>query len=237
MAVYRIVSIFESVTGIPKDRVTNRLHFQTTEQAYDAATALDLIGHVAASYTTVTAPGTASPDQYLSSELSRVVLPVGKAYNPAGGSPLATATWAGFAAAGVPGALPGEVACCLSMNADLTNVPEEAVDDADVDAQPERPASRRRGRIFFGPLTSQALSGSVPERPNAVLKNILLGLGSALANPTNPTLTAVGTELVVRSDSGFAGASYPVIRVSVDDAFDTQRRRGVASTARVTLAV
>lgn len=237
MATYRIVTTFESVTGIPKDRVTNTLHFSTSEASHDASTGSALIGHVAAAFTTVTAPGTARPDQYLSSELSRVSLPVGRAYNPAGGSPIAQATWAGFAAAGVAGALPGEVACCLSMNADLVNVPEEAPDDADADLAPERPASRRRGRIYFGPLTSQALSGSVPERPNAVLKNILLGLGKSLAQPTNPVLTALNTGLVVRSDSGFAGAAYPVIRVSVDDAFDVQRRRGVKPTAKVVLAV
>lgn len=237
MALYRIVTTFENLTGQPKDRVTNTLHFQTTEGAHDSATAAALNGHVASAYETVTAPGTAKPSQYLSAELSRVALPVSRAYNPLGGSPLAVSTWAGFTAAGVATGLPGEVACCLSMNADLTNVPEEAVDDADPDAAPERPASRRRGRIYFGPLTTQALSGANPERPNTVLKNILLGLGSFLANPTNPVLTAVVTELVVRSDSGFAGAAYPIVRVSVNDAFDTQRRRGVAPTAKVTLAV
>lgn len=237
MATYRIVTVFSSVTGIPKDQVTNRLHFQTTEGSHDAATALALIGHVAAGYETATAPGTAKPSQYLSGELSRVTLPIGKAYNPAGGSPIAQATWAGFSAPGVAGALPGEVACCLSMNGDLTNVPEEAVDDADPDSAPERPASRVRGRIFFGPLTSQALSAAVPERPNSVLKNILLGLGTFLANPTNPTLTSVGTELVVRSDAGLSGFVTPVVRVSVDDAFDTQRRRGVRPTSKVTLNV
>lgn len=236
MALYRIVTTWENLTGQPKDRVTNTLHFQTTEGALSGATGLALIGHVAAAFETVQAPGTAKPSQYLSAELSRAVMPVGRAYNPLGGSPIAQANWAGFTAAGVATGLPGEVAVCLSLNADLTNVAEEAVDDADADAAPERPASRRRGRLYFGPLTTQALSGANPERPNAVLKNILLGLGKFLATPTAGALTAVTTQLVIRSDSGFAGAAYPVVRASVDDAFDSQRRRGVKPTAKVTIA-
>lgn len=238
MAIYRVNNYFHSVTGLVKDDVVNTFHFTTTEAAHSATIAAALAGHVSAGFEAVTAPGTSKLTQFISPEISRTVKPTLKVYNPIGGSPLWVGDWPGMSAPARIYGLPGEVACCLSYNADLTNVPEEAVDDPDADTAPERPASRRRGRVYIGPLTDAAAEMSeYPIRPHSTLRNALLGFGVFLSSPTAAALTAVGTKWVVRSDSGFAGAAYPVARVSVDNSFDTQRRRGVSSTVRTFVSV
>lgn len=232
MATYKIVNHFHNVTGLPADDVVTTYHFQTTEPDYDVDTASALNGHVAASWETVGPGATGKASTWISPEISRVTKPTLKAYGTGGGSPLAVDTWAAMSAASFDQGMPGEVALCLSYNADLTDIPEEAPDDPDADIAPERPAARRRGRIFVGPLILTCATATEPVRPVSTLIADLLGLGQLLGNPTAPALTAVGAEWVVKSNSGFAAASYPVIRVSVDDAFDTQRRRGVKPLTR-----
>lgn len=236
MATYRIVNTFHATSGIVEDDCQNVIHFQTSEGAHTNQVGSALNGHVAAAYES-SVPGPFNVSFYISAEISRVVLPTVKAYSTSGGSPIATDTWAIFSPAAGGISLPSEVACCLSMNADLTNVPEEAPDDPDADIAPERPASRRRGRLYIGPLQAQANDGATPARPSAEFQTHLRNFGNKLANPTNPILTAVAAELVVKSASGFAGASFPVIRVSTDNAWDTQRRRGRRATNRTFLAV
>lgn len=237
MATYRTTCNMHSVTGLPEDDVVTTYHWETDEGAYAVATAAALNGHVAAAWEAVTAPGTSKPSTWISPEISRVTVPTNKTYGISGGSPLAVNDWLAMTASSFDQGMPSEVALCLSYNADLTNVLEEAPDDADADAAPERPAARRRGRIFVGPLILTCATATEPVRPIDTMRNDLLGLGVALGNPTNPTLTAVNTKWVVNSNPGFGGANYEIIRCSVDNAFDTQRRRGVKQTNRLTAAV
>lgn len=237
MGTYKITNAFHSVTGLPEDDVMTSYWFETTEDGENNDTASALNGHVAAAWETVTAPGTSKPSAWISPEISRVTKPTLKAYSHLGGSPIAMDDWAGMTASNFDQGMPGEVALCLSYNADLTDVLEVAPDDPDADARPERPAARRRGRLFIGPLVLTVGTAAEPTRPIDTLRNDLLGLGVHLANPTNPVLTAVGAAWVVHSSSGFAGDNYEVVRVSVDNAFDTQRRRGVKQTNRIFQAV
>lgn len=133
--------------------------------------------------------------------------------------------------------LPSEVACCLSYR-NTTN--------------PSVPAARRRGRIYFGPLilTGQVAQGADHfSRPNATLTADLRAAGDKLKDD----LTALNAPWVVysrpyagrgpeekrRANGTFlpalparGGAVYTVDQVWTDDAFDTQRRRGPAATAR-----
>lgn len=233
MAVYRIVNIFHSTTGLPADDVHNTLHFMTAEGSHSPTTAQALNGHVAASFTASdVGSGIFSVAEYISAEISRTVLPTVKAYNPAGGSPLAVDTWAGMAAPAQDDTLPAEVACCLSFHADLTNILEEDVDDADADDRPERPASRRRGRLFIGPLTTDTATLGVPCKPSTPFITTLLFFADKLRSTSLLAGGAGNADWVIRSDSGFAGNSYEVVDAWVDDAFDTQRRRGRKATTR-----
>lgn len=233
MAVYLIRTEFAATSGLPADIVTSNLHFETIEGDPTADVGLALIGHVAAAYETIQAPGTVKPSTLLSASLSRAVMPVGKAYegDQVGlmGSPLATAAWAGFSAPVAGSPLPDEVACCLSFRKDYGNVLEVAADGPDADNDPDRPRARQRGRLYFGPLQNAAtvLQGT-PAAPASGLINALLGMGVFLANPTNPTLTDVQAHWVINGKNGIK----EVDTVWVDNAFDTQRRRGRKATTR-----
>lgn len=108
--------------------------------------------------------------------------------------------------------LPHEVAVVLSFRANfLSGVPR----------------ARSRGRIYFGPLATNALDAQAFDgRPTAGLMNALAGAGAYLMSPAiadNPWTWVVHSELA---------GDATVVAGFVDNAFDTQRRRGVRTSAR-----
>jgi len=124
--------------------------------------------------------------------------------------------------AGVDGLLPNEVALCMSFQAAAASGVNQA---------------RRRGRIYIGPLSSTGnLSDTVGEcRPSAalladvaaagteLLVNHALFSGSAKWAVYSPT-----TDITQSLDDSF----NDVANGWIDNAFDTQRRRGRDATAR-----
>lgn len=124
----------------------------------------------------------------------------------------------------VQGPLPGEVALCLSFAADY----EAGVNPA-----------RRRGRVYLGPLHAGCLEtvGSQAMFQTGKLDDIIAA-GNSLLAPENvdgsslswamysPTTDAEGANI----DDSF----FDVQRIWVDNALDTQRRRGASPTVRLT---
>lgn len=108
--------------------------------------------------------------------------------------------------------LPEEVAVCLSFRGAL------------VSGAAQR---RRRGRVYIGPLSTNAVSAGVTGR-----SEVKAAMRTALAAGTAALLTALGasTEHVVHS--GVAGTDTVVTTYWCDNAFDTQRRRGPGPTSR-----
>jgi hypothetical protein len=98
---------------------------------------------------------------------------------------------------------PQEVALCLSFYAGR-NLP------------------RRRGRLYLGPFFAGEMAG----RPSLTQQNRLLDLASDLAN-------LGGADVSWRVYSPTDGGNYPVSNAWVDNAWDTQRSRGLAPTGRV----
>jgi hypothetical protein len=130
---------------------------------------------------------------------------------------VATLSWS-FTPRTLIGGLPDEVACCLSYR----HFPY----DAGINPQSQR------GRIYFGPLNPDAFEGSgggdewnTPPRPATAFKNILAAAASDLEDANDADNTWIVYSRVL--DQGFA-----VTDGWIDNAFDTQRRRGVAATAR-----
>ena len=148
------------------------------------------------------------------------------------GSPVTSLNFT-MSTAAVPTPLPEEVSACISYNADLTNVP---VTENNPTPPPAiiRPQQRRRGRLYFGPL--QGTAGSEVNnifRPTTVFRT---DLGLAFAKMAQDMLAiAVDYALCVWSKAD--GATYPVIGGYVDDAWDTQRRRGPEATVRTHFSV
>jgi hypothetical protein len=112
--------------------------------------------------------------------------------------------------------LPNEVAIVLSFYA--TN---------------NRP--RRRGRVYLGPWNSSALAAAdntqADARPVSTLRSIIANRALNLMNSTLPlqwVVRSLGGTKVPLDQPGM----YEVTAGWIDDAFDTQRRRGAASMSR-----
>lgn len=91
------------------------------------------------------------------------------------------------------------------------------------------PQARRRGRVYIGPFNSTALNGN---RPAAALMTAMANAAITL----KAAVTAVGGTYAWDVWSPTDGASTHVNNGWIDNAFDTQRRRGVAYTSRTTWA-
>ena len=103
---------------------------------------------------------------------------------------------------------PGEVALCLSY-ATVANW--------------DATTARRRGRLFLGPLEGALLNAPVP---GSGLITSTLALGQALA----VVGSGAGSTWMMYSQSD--SLAVAIASISVDNAWDTQRRRGLAPTER-----
>lgn len=108
--------------------------------------------------------------------------------------------------------LPGEVSVAISYAAELES------------GEVQR---RRRGRIFLGPLNTgiSNSTGTTSARPSGPAQTALAIAAGELASGPLGTRWAVWS----RANDAF----YPIVGGYVDNSFDTQRRRGVATTTRV----
>jgi hypothetical protein len=130
-----------------------------------------------------------------------------------------------------PGAsfsLPNEVASCLSFRGDIAGVPEES--------GLTRPRSRRRGRVFIGPLNSNTLAGIAPANEplfSLTSREVMLdgydflttALAGTSANLRHGVYSRVNADIV------------PVTQVSVDGEYDTMRSRGKRPSIRMSRPV
>jgi hypothetical protein len=121
-------------------------------------------------------------------------------------------------------ALPHETAICLSFQGD----PVSGVTQA-----------RRRGRVFLGPLAQSILT--TDPGPPYVSSTIRTTIANAAATLENGLDTAVGSHVswavyspTLDVTETIDDAFNDVTNGWVDNAFDTQRRRGQAPTARTT---
>jgi len=132
--------------------------------------------------------------------------------------------------------LPSEVAVCLSFRGDLEGVPEET--------GATRPASRRRGRLYFGPL--QAIGSVIDEAPTNLRPKVSSFLQSTMVNAyldaveyLNSLTGPFGTADVIRHIiySPTSGLTHTVQACWVNDNFDTMRSRGEEASAHIETAV
>jgi len=109
--------------------------------------------------------------------------------------------------------LPSEVALCVSFESQKLNGVSQA---------------SRRGRIYFGPLATNIVSDG---RPNNAA---MITMGTAFQTMVFDALSS-GNVLGVWSTKLQTFA--PFANGWIDNAFDTQRRRGVEPTSRITWAL
>jgi hypothetical protein len=205
---------FQRTTLVAEDQIVNTFHFETLG-APDASD-LDSIALRLQNFYRNPAGGTDDIQHWTSNVIIGGTLHTIKMYDmsqPIPRAPLRTSPLS-FNPGGIGGiTLPAEVALVLSLRAVRA---------------PGVPASRARGRIYLGPFMGGAVGpGAAGDgRPNATLQTVMnnaaIGLRSTVLGPPRWSVYS-RIDNVLRRVTGS----------SVDNAWDTQRRRGGDPTAKV----
>jgi hypothetical protein len=103
--------------------------------------------------------------------------------------------------------------------------PVEAPDGGDAGGLPDRPRSRYTGRLYLGPLASNVAftDANGLARPSVESRTLITDALKATHDEYQAT-GHLGVCVWSRSDA----VAREITAVEVDDAFDTQRRRGAA---------
>ena len=235
---YLLTVTIPSVSGIASDAIVNTFPIQAFP-GWDPALLLIEVTNPIAQFYNKPAGGRIS--EYIGVEMSRAALACSmKLYDVAPflgggamGSPVATDAF-GLGAGQAAQSHPGEVACVLTTRGSgWEGALIEAPDGGDPGVALDRPRSRRSGRIFIGPLNINTVTvdANGHARPSATFTDVVLDSAEA----TQGLLNGFGHEWAVwsRVDANFSN----ITDVQVDNAFDTQRRRGVRATTRTTRPV
>lgn len=212
--------ILPAKSGIPKDNAT--MSFVFAPDAADATHAAGIRDDLNSKFFNF-ATGGVKPSNFIGPSVDLAAGATTKFYDLTGhldgsphGSPFYLSSFP--LEAGTPsGNLPNEVAVVLSFNSDLTGILEES--------GATRPRARHRGRVYFGPL-----HGGVAD-VEAVTSRVKVqaGFRSCLAGAGAQLMTSAHRWCVW---SRALSNVFEVVGGHVDDAFDTQRRRGQAPTTR-----
>jgi hypothetical protein len=203
MAKITAQAVFSGPSLLPEDKFVNTFHFSNADDYAVHAVAVDLA--IEAFYTTI------------GSELAKALLRAYevKTYNLADEMPRVPLVFPGtLPANGLTDVLPSEVAVCLSYTAGP-------------------PVTKnRRGRIFIGPLganASVATAGQFPiVAPTLITKLKSAATTLAADNAASWAIMSRVLNKVPRDEPVF----YDIGGGWVDDAFDTQRRRGIKAQGR-----
>lgn len=206
MPILRAVVELQKTSGIPADAVVNRFHFDCTS---DVAGVTDTIDTALVTFYSS-----------IDTHFSLLMATTGQTvtwYNledPEPRVPLrTTAPFGQFSVGGT--ALPAEVALCMSFQATRVSGVNQA---------------RRRNRVYLGTF-AKAASADSTGRPTTTCRGDIASAGGALLATSDGTATWTW---VTRSETSTATAA--VDNGWVDDAWDTQRRRGVEPSARSTFS-
>lgn len=237
--VLRLVANLPHLSGLPEDNFQNVWHAEVAGSDPAGADITDACSAVAHFYDTDVGAmadtigsrmsevidrgaGACSVTAYFSNDLTGVT-PFG--------SPIGAVTFT-LPAAISSNQIPEEVAIVVSMNGDLTDVPVTAANPSPPPAI-IRPQQRRRGRIFVGPLGLNAGEETASRfQPAAGFRT---DLGLAVKATYNEIVANTPYVLAVWSKAD--AATYPIVAGYVDNAWDTQRRRGLDASTRTTFTI
>lgn len=233
---------FQGISGLTKDVYVNDFHVQTAA-AFTATDADNVTADLHTFYNDTT--GTTAPIfDYMSDRVNRGTNSVAVDFYDvaAGGSPIFTRAFDGRGIGAVSD-LPEEVSICLSFKGDYGTLPERGPVVTDLPTSESaidqgapathsgrtRPRATKRGRIYLPPLNVGTLSKTATgvRVSGTVITDITVAashLKSALAGHNAPW--EVWSKRI--------GIGSLVTSGWVDDAFDTQRRRGPAPNTKTT---
>ena len=215
MAFYlRTIATMQRDTGLPEDKVNNVFHARSTNVVSAVSQAAEWHARLHTLYQVLDASlgSVLTTDLKLSSyDMTEVEPRV----------PILESVYTDLA----PGAtsLPEEVAYCLSME----GFPVSGADQA-----------HRRGRIYMGPLISTVTtiaSGRVRVQAASALVWITAMADAVFGAAAENYRMSVYSPTVFAATGELNASFTDVYKIWGDDAFDTQRRRGPAPTARQTV--
>jgi hypothetical protein len=233
-----VTATIADVNGLAEDAIVNAFAFSMPSGFTDYP---NLLARVDDFYNAVQVGATQPLAAYMSPSVSRGADSIiCRAYDITGhldgsphGSPIATRGDTMNSISPGATALPREVACVLTLRGTAwEDMPVEAPDGSDPGTAVDRPKQRHSGRVYFGPLNSIANdTASSRSRPHSQLRSDMLLAAADLADDAR----ALGGQWCVwsRKDEFL----YTITDVQVDNAWDTQRRRGEAATLRSTADV
>lgn len=203
MPLLRAMVIIPKDSGVPEDAAVNVWYFDAT----DSATAMPLITTALGSFYTAVA-------SVFSKLVDETKVHV-KFYDMDTLKPRPLLSDRPVTVIGPTGSLvlPPEVAVCLSFQA--TQVPGVA-------------QARRRGRIYLGPCGFAA--STTDENVPTAVESLVATAGNSLLSASNAA--AAWSWVVVHAVDTVNQSAADVVGGWVDNAYDTQRRRGVVATHR-----
>lgn len=203
---HRAQVLIPASSGIPADNATNTFHFEAlAEPGQDFENIVDMLADF---YTEQAPDANNSIAAYMSAAVDGTAQV--KIYDLNDPEPRTPVYLGNFALSGAGGeAMPSEVAVCLSWQAEP------------VSGQSQQ---SKRNRVYLGPWAVPSVENG---RPNQLLIENIFYAAKELHAAAD---ASIQWEWVVYSPS--TDTARPIWEISVDNAFDTQRRRGIDPTAR-----
>lgn len=207
MATYAFQTIFQHSNGLPKDQFVNTTHWRS--EAPVAGTDFDNVRDMLKDFYGTAATG-AKVCSYLTGDLNTTVKV--KAYNLDEEKPRAPAYEGSFTLSGYATgySMPYEVALCCSFEASRAS---------------GKPQGRRRNRFYLGPFGQ-----NVPFTGGRPITTMLDNVIAAMGRLESAQQAAASWQWVVYSPT--ENEVYDIHHLWVDDAWDTQRRRGLKPAVR-----
>lgn len=204
--IFKAQVVFKGASNLPEDVFVNNFYFRNSDNLNPFSTLPDAIQAVLSSFYTGTTPAAGTVASYLSPKIQR--LAEIRIYD-LGQAPPREPTLRNFTLPAQTGdVLPAEVACVLTFHGPR-NLP------------------RQRGRVFIGPLRTAVLDQTPPTDVRLSMTALPAALRDRAAMMAS---TTQNVDWVVVSQVG--AVATVVERGWVDNAFDTQRRRGQKPNVR-----
>lgn len=211
MAHYLFTVTFDAATNMPADSIVNTWHFDGSGSDYENVA--DMLTDF---YDAVPTGETTSISEFMTQQSINGDYTI-RAYDMSDAEPRTpqyevTRTLVELSNAV---SLPTEVSICFSYHAQLVSGVA---------------AARRRGRVFLGGFATSAMEQALgAARPKVITMDTIIAAGRDLIQASNASTSWEWQQWSKTADVGNI-----VVGGWVDNAFDTQRRRGVDATYRLT---